>query len=102
MSLNSYERGDNITLSYIFKSGSTAAYPLSANLSVYKPDGTLLYNDVSGLKTGTTGEFYYNISTSATSDLGIYTYKWRGLMNYGRWGYLPDVDMDAFILTTIA
>lgn len=100
---SSFERGDTIRLSYIFKSGSIAAYPLSSTLSVYRPDGTLLYHDVSGLRTGTAGEFAYNISTSATADLGIYTYKWRGLIYYGsKWGYLPDVDMDSFILTTIA
>ena len=99
----SHERGDSIRLSYIFKSGSVAAYPLSANLTVYKPDGTLLYKDVSGHRTGVTGEFFYHISTNSTSDLGIYCTKWNGKINYGSsWGYLPDVDMDSFILTTIA
>jgi hypothetical protein len=102
MTIPSYERNDTIRLTYICKSGSVAVYPLSANLNVYKPNGTVLYQSVSGHKTGTTGEFYYYISTNSTSDLGIYTYRWHGKVNYGPWGYLPDDDMDSFILTTIA
>ena len=101
--LSSYERGDTIPLTYTFKSGSVAAYPISANLTVCRPDGTVLYQDVSGIRTGTTGEFKYFISTNSTADLGIYTYSWHGMMNYGnKWGNLPEVDMDSFILTTIA
>lgn len=101
--VNSYERGDSVRLTHIFYSGSVASYPLSANLSIIKPDGTYLYKDVSGLRTGTTGEFYYHISTATNADLGIYQSKWSGKMKYGnKWGNLPDVDMDQFIITTIA
>lgn len=102
--VSSYERGDTIPLTYIAKSGGVAVYPLSSSsLTVYNPDGTMLYRDVSGHRTGTTGEFRYLISTNSTSDLGIYTYKWKSLIYYGnKWGYLPDVDCDSFILTTIA
>ena len=102
MSISSYEREDSIRLTHTFYSGSVAAYPLSANLTVYKPDGTILLQDVSGHRTGTTGEFFCYISTNSTADLGIYRSKWSGRINYGNhWGNLSDVDMDQFIITTI-
>ena len=101
--VSSYERGNSIILTHIFKSGSVAAYPLSANFSAFRPDGTTLYQDVSGIRTGTTGEFKCIISTNSVADLGVYTYSWHGTMNMGnKWGNVPYVDMDQFILTTIA
>ncbi|MBE3094082.1 MAG: hypothetical protein IMZ52_03555 [Actinobacteria bacterium] len=102
MSLDSYERNNSIKLTCIFKSGGIATSPISANLSVYKPDGTLFYHDVSGHRTGNTGEFYYYISTQNTNDLGIYVTEWHGDISFGSWGRLPYMDRNAFILTTIA
>lgn len=102
MSYSSYERNQTIRLTCTFKSGSVATYPISANLTVKKPDGTALLTDVSGHRTGTTGEFYYYMSTNSTSDLGIYVTEWHGDIQYSNWGRLPFMDRDAFILTTIA
>jgi hypothetical protein len=101
--VSSYERNNSIKLTCTFKSGGVATYPISANLTIYRPDKTLLLQDVSGHRTGVTGEFYYYISTNSTSDLGIYVTEWHGDISYGsHWGRLPYLDRDAFILTTIA
>lgn len=102
MSLPKYERTDTITSTKIFYSGSIATYPVSANFSLYDPDGVAFITDASGIRTGTTGEFKYHFSTNSAHDLGVYITQWDGRIYMGdKWGYLNKTYRDEFQLVYV-
>jgi len=102
MSLTEIERGDTYKITNIYYSGAVAAWPVSANVTLYDPNGTAIFTDKSGVRTGTTGEFYYHISTNSTHDLGIWIAKWTGGVNYGvAWGILPSTYRNVFQLVKV-
>jgi len=89
MSLTKFERGNTFKTTVTFTSGSTNIDPSGnkAFLDVYKPDGTMLLQGVSGSRVST-GVYHYYISTDSNDPLGIYIIDWKGMFNYGfPWTY---------------
>lgn len=84
MALTKLERDTTIKSSVLFTSGSIAVDPSGnmAFLDVYKPDGTLLIDGVSGSRDST-GAYHYFFNTQATDLLGIYVIDWWGRFYYG-------------------
>lgn len=94
-------RGDTFRVTKVFYSGTTAAFPLSCNVTLEGPDGTAVFTDKSGMRTGTTGEFYYYISTNSAHDLGIWAIRYEGMVDYGTWSNLPERYTDTFQLVDV-
>lgn len=91
MTLTKIVRGDTYRITNTFYSGSTATWPISANVTWYDPNGNAIFTDRSGLRTSTTGLFYYYVSTNSSHDLGIWVAEWTGKMDYGTiFGNLPE------------
>ena len=103
MSLQSYERGDTFKVTVEWKSGSTYTDPLNnaSHLTIYKPDGTKLLDNVSGSRLAT-GIYYYYPSTSTTEQLGIYIIEWNGKFTYGNpYGNLPNYQRECVIIDKV-
>lgn len=103
MALTRYER-ENSWKTYVeFKSGSTFIDPSGnlAYLTITKPDGTKLIDNISGARQST-GVYKYYVSTQSTDPLGLYVISWYGEFNYsGRWGYMPKYEKEVIQLVKV-
>jgi len=102
MTVDRVERGNTFKSTVTFKSGAIYTDPSGgrAYIKVYRPNGSLLV-DSSGAKEGT-GIYIYYISTATDADLGLYSIFWKGIFDYGgKFGYMPKVERDSFLVTTV-
>lgn len=91
-----YEIGNTFKSQVTYTSGSSYidCSGCVTNLTVYKPDGTVLMGPVSGVNT-TTGIYFCYVSTQSTDPLGLYVCEWKTYFNYGNpWVWLPKVDKE--------
>ena len=102
MTLTTYERGDSFEVKVEWKSGST--YVDSQNgsyLTIYRPDGTKLLNNVSGIRLST-GIYHYYPSTSSDAQMGIYIVDWYGKFYYdSKFGWLPNYQRECVHITNV-
>jgi len=102
-SLTTYERGDSFKVSVEWKSGSVYADPQNnaSHLNIYRPDGTLLLSNVSGIRLST-GIYYYYPSTNINDLMGIYIIDWNGKFNNGgTFGYLPNYQRECVLIVNV-
>ena len=82
--VTTFERENTFKTQVTWKSGSTNIDP-SSNMSflkVIEPDGTVMFQDVSGVRSAT-GIYHYYVSTQTSDDLGLYKIQWYAYFNYG-------------------
>ena len=94
MALTKRERGTTWRAQVSYTSGSSYIDCSSnvTNLTVYKPDDTILVGPVSG-NHRSTGIYDYYVSTASNADLGIYILEWKSWFSYD-FGWEPKVDRE--------
>lgn len=91
-----YERGSTWKTQIVYTSGSTAINCSGniSNVTIYKPDGSILLGPESGQHTAT-GTYTYYVSSASTDNLGLYKCRWITYFDYsGRWNYMPKRDTE--------
>jgi len=103
MTLTKWERGSIWKSQVVYTSGSTNINCSGnmTNITVYRPDGTILLGPESG-QHATTGTYIYYVSTQSTDDLGIYVTEWKTYFDYDSpWDYAPKIDREAIQLVKV-
>jgi len=98
-----YERNTTWRTRVTYTSGSTNINCSGnvTNLTVYRPDGTVLLGPESGQHVAT-GIYDYYVSTQSTDDLGLYRCTWITYFDYGTpWNYSPKVDSEVIQLVLV-
>ena len=98
-----FERGSTWKTQVVYTSGSTYVDCSGniTNVTVYKPDGTVLMGPESGSHEAT-GVYIYYVSSTGADDLGLYRCKWVTYFNYGHpWNWQPKRKTDVISLVEV-